>query len=188
MILGSKSPRRQELLKLICNDFEVKTIDVDESVDVYSSVKEYANKIATKKINAYVNYFGKDEIIICADTIVALGDTILEKPKNKEHCYQMIKNLQNNFHIVYTTVAISYYGKIKKFMEKTIVYVDEMTESEINEYIQTEEPYDKAGGYGIQGIFSKYISKISGDYYNVMGLPVSRLFKELKKLKKASSN
>ena len=68
------------------------------------------------------------------------------------------------------------------------MYVDEMTESEINEYIHTEEPYDKAGGYGIQGIFSKYISKISGDYYNVMGLPVSRLFKELKKLKKASSN
>ena len=184
MILGSKSPRRQELLKLIVDDFEVQTIEVDETVDDYTSVKDYANQITSKKIKSYVEHFGKDEIIICADTIVALGDVILEKPKSKEHCYKMIKALQNNTHIVYTTVAISYYGKIKKFMEKTYVYVDEMSEEEIQNYINTTEPYDKAGGYGIQGIFSKYISKIVGDYYNVMGLPVSRLYKELNKLKK----
>ena len=91
MILGSKSPRRQELLKLIVDDFKVQTIEVDETVDDYISVKDYANQITSKKIKSYVEHFGKDEIIICADTIVALGDVILEKPKSKEHCYEMIK-------------------------------------------------------------------------------------------------
>lgn len=184
MILGSKSPRRQELLKLISDEFRVQTIEVDESVDAYSSPIEYAHIIANKKINAYLEYFGSDEIIICADTIVVLNGKILEKPKDKNHCYQMIKELQNNKHLVYTTVAISYYGSITTFLEETAVYVDPMTEDEITEYVNSDEPYDKAGGYGIQGVFSKYISKIDGDYYNVMGLPVSRLYKELNKLKK----
>lgn len=186
MILGSKSPRRQELLKLITDDFRIETLDVDETVESYSSAKDYATQIAEKKIKAYLEKFGEREIIICADTIVVVNDLILEKPKDRLSCYQMIKNLENTYHYVYTTFSISYYGKINIFREETKVYVDKMTDEEIYQYIDSEKPYDKAGGYGIQGEFCKFISKIEGDYYNVMGLPVSRLYKELKFLEKSN--
>lgn len=184
MILGSKSPRRQELLKLITDDFRIETLDVDETVESFSSAKDYATQIAEKKIKAYLEEFGNNEIIICADTIVVANDLILEKPKDRVSCYEMIKCLENNSHYVYTTFSISYYGVISIYREETKVYVDKMTDKEIYEYIDLENPYDKAGGYGIQGPFCKYISKIEGDYYNVMGLPVRRVYKELKSLEK----
>lgn len=184
MILGSNSPRRQELLKLICSDFKVATIEVDETIEKYKNPVDLVKQIAKKKIQAYQTRFGNDDIIICADTIVEKDGKILGKPHNEQEAIEMINTLKHTVHNVYTCVSISYYGKIKTFLERTKVYVDDIEESQIIEYVKTAEPYDKAGGYGIQGTFAKYISRIDGDYYNVMGLPVSRLYKELNNLRK----
>lgn len=182
MILGSASPRRKELLSIISNEFNVQTIEVDETIDNYKSPTDLVKKIASKKIKAYLKQFGKDEVIICADTIVVKEDMILGKPKDKEDALRMINLINDSYHYVYTCVSISYYGKIKTFLEKTKVYVTKINDEEIDEYINTKEPYDKAGAYAIQGAFAKFITKIDGDYYNVMGLPVSRLYQELKQL------
>lgn len=182
IILGSKSPRRKELLNLLGYDFQIVVSDVDEKV-AYSSFKDMVLKIALKKAEAIAsNYL--DYLIISADTIVVCGDEVLGKPKDRDDCRRMIKLLQGNTHFVYTAVVLMYQKETKYFVEETKVWVTKMSDEEIETYINTNEPYDKAGGYGIQGIFGKYIEKINGDYYNVMGLPICRLNKEINKLMK----
>lgn len=181
IILGSQSPRRKELLELLGYEFTVISPNVDETVE-YTTFPEMVQKIAFKKAH-HISQTYKDELIICADTIVVCEDECFGKPKSKEDAYYMIKALSGKPHSVYTAVACIYQGKEYGFVEETKCYVTDMTEEEILDYISTSEPYDKAGAYGIQGIFAKYIEKIDGDYYNVMGLPICHLNKLINKIK-----
>lgn len=128
-----------------------------------------------------------DTVVIGADTIVVLDGQILGKPRNEEHAFEMLQNLQGRSHEVYTGVAFLSYNKEGKkevisHAVETKVHVHEMSEKEIREYVATKDPMDKAGGYGIQGVFAAYIDGIEGDYYNVVGLPVSYVYQQLKEI------
>ena len=180
LILASKSPRRKEILEMAGYSFDVKVSNVDENVDA-NSISEMSLKISKKKCDA-VFLENKDSVVISADTIVVINDRVLEKPKSKDDCREMINLIQNNVHDVYTSVVVKSKDKEIQFLETTKVYVCAMSEQEIEDYINTTEPYDKAGGYAIQGVFGKYIEKIDGDYYNVMGLPICKLNKVLKEM------
>lgn len=181
IILASKSPRRKEILASAGYDFDVKVSNADENVSA-NSITEMSLMISKRKCDAVFEE-NKDCVVISADTIVVINDKVLEKPKSVDNCREMIKTLQDNVHEVYTSVIVKSIEKEVSFLEKTKVFVGKMTDEEIEEYINTSEPYDKAGGYAIQGIFGKYIEKIEGDYYNVMGLPIYRLNKVLKEFK-----
>lgn len=183
IILGSNSPRRKELLRQIGYQFTVVSPDIDENIDGVNLV-DMVEKISLEKAKSLqTKYYGN--LIICADTIVVVNDQHLGKPINKDDAFRMIKMLQNNVHQVYTAVTVVYLDNVYKFCVQTDVYVNDMDDEEILEYISTDEPYDKAGGYGIQGVFAKHIDRIDGDYYNVMGLPISRLDKLIKQIKKS---
>lgn len=189
IILGSASPRRRELLAQIGIEFDIVVSHKEEyykSILPEAIVKELAFMKA-KNVSSELEMLSpiKNTIIIGADTIVALEDKILGKPKDTKDAFQMLKNLQGRAHQVYTGVAILDYNQqgecqiINQAVE-TKVYVHEMEDEEIRSYIQSGEPMDKAGAYGIQGKFAAYIDKIEGDYYNVVGLPISYLYQQLK--------
>ena len=184
IILGSKSPRRKEILEMAGFDFKVLVSDVDENVSE-TKPEDKVIAIALRKANAIFDIVKDnmdDKIIVCADTIVVTNDgEVLEKPKDKEDARRMISDIQGTFHYVYTAYVIKSKEKEVKGLEKTEVYVVKMSEDEIEEYINMKEPYDKAGAYAIQGFFGKYISHINGDYYNVMGLPLCKICQEIKK-------
>lgn len=178
IVLGSGSPRRKELLCQMGFDFEVDPPLVDENVDG-NNPKDIVKKIVTIKGEETYKKHHKD-LVICADTIVVCDGFILGKPNDKDEARWMIKLLENNTHDVLTGVYIRSTINKKVFVCKTKVIVDEMTDEEIENYINTPEAYDKAGGYAIQGTFSKYIKEIKGDYYNVMGLPMNKSYKTIK--------
>lgn len=182
IVLGSKSARRKELLELMGYDFSVDYVDIDEVVNNYKTPVEYAKKVVTKKGNLISKKY-KDKLVICADTIVVLGNEIINKPVDINDARDMISSLSNKEHKVITAVYLKYKDYKKVFYEVTKVYFDKLSNKEIEDYINTKEPYDKSGGYGIQGIFGKHIKKINGDFYNVMGLPINRLYEEIKKIK-----
>lgn len=181
IVLGSSSPRRSELMRLIGYEFLIANPDVNEDIKDNNPLK-YVRNIVKKKGDFIFEKFPL-AIIVCADTIVVKNNMILGKPKNKQEAFEMLKNLQNDAHDVYTAVLIQYEKYRKVFVEKTKVYIDSLTDEEIESYIVTSEPYDKAGGYAIQGIFGKYIKKIVGDYYNVVGLPINLVYREIEKIK-----
>ncbi len=186
LILGSASPRRRELLEQIGVKFEV---FVSKKEEVYTSTEpeEIVKELALMKAeNVASEIRAKNAIVIGADTVVVQDNRILGKPKDKEDAFAMIQNLQGRMHKVYTGVAVLEFDENgKKEMVnhavETKVYVHAMTEAEIWEYILTGEPMDKAGAYGIQGRFGAFIDRIEGDYYNVVGLPISYLYQILKK-------
>ncbi len=181
LILASKSPRRKEILDMINIDFEVLVIDVEENIELKNPT-DYVLATAKKK-GEYAKKLKPNDTILSCDTIVVLDDKILEKPKSKEQAYEMIKELSGKIHLVYTGVYICDLNEnvCENFYVVTKVIVDEMSEKEIIDYINTDEPYDKAGGYAIQGLFAKYIKGIEGDYFNVMGLPINEVYFHLKK-------
>jgi len=181
IILGSKSPRRRELLTQMGYKFATEQIEIDETVESFIDVKDYVSQIAKRKGRIISNKH-PDDLVICADTIVALGETIFEKPKDKEDARRMIKGLSGRSHDVFTAVFLKLGDIEKTFVVRTRVEIDNMTDAEIEAYVSTDEPYDKAGAYAIQGKFGKYIKGIHGDYYNVMGLPICRLNREIEKL------
>jgi|SRR5690554_4554995 len=182
IVLGSKSPRRQELFKLLGYQFVIHPSNADENSSETDPIK-WVKKIAKRKAEALGLTFN-DSLIITADTIVLHKGEILGKPKDKTEAFAMIKSLQNDTHNVYTAIVCLYKDEYTEFIEGTKVFVTKMSDEEILAYVETDEPYDKAGGYGIQGLFGKYIEKIEGDFYNVMGLPLCKLNKVLNKIKK----
>lgn len=182
IILASQSPRRQELLAILGLPFEVMSSDVDETI-TFTDPAKVVEELSVRKAEAVASQVS-DAIIIGADTVVSVDERILGKPKDKEEAREMITLLQGRSHMVYTGVTIQEAkkgGPICTFSEGTQVNVAPMNEEEVDAYIASEEPYDKAGAYGIQGLFSKFIEGIEGDYYNVVGLPVHRLYVEMKK-------
>lgn len=179
IILATNSPRRKELLSQLGIDFELRTKDVDESYPVSFRPEAVAVYIAEKKANSFLNAI-KDELLIAADTVVAIGDEIFGKPVDEQDAKRMLQHLSGKNHEVITGVALLFKGKIYSFFEKTTVYFKELSEMEIDYYIQHYRPYDKAGSYGIQewiGLIGVY--KIEGSYNNVVGLPTSRLYHEI---------
>lgn len=188
IILASKSPRRKELLENIGIKPLIIVSDADENIDE-SNPEELVKKLSHIKAQAVYdkikadNAIGlnEDDYILGADTVVYADKEILGKPKDKEDARRMIKMYSGAYHSVYTGFSlISSDGKIVSDYCETKVYVYDMSDDEIEEYISTDEPYDKAGAYGIQGLFGKYIEKIDGDYNNVVGLPVSKIVHTLK--------
>ena len=183
MILASGSPRRKELLQMLEVPFEVLVSDTEEVI-TKNEPAEVTKELSYQKAMAVAGHV-EEGIIIGADTVVSIDGKILGKPADTEEAREMIYKLQGKSHMVYTGVTvIAKSGDMvsaSSFAEGTKVNVAPMTENEIEAYISTDEPYDKAGAYGIQGLFGKFIEGIKGDYFNVVGLPVHRLYEELKK-------
>lgn len=180
IILASNSPRRQELLKYIGFEFDINVIESDESYDASKSPEEIALHIAQNKALPYTIL--ENTILITADTIVALENSILGKPKSSIEAIEMLQLLSGKMHSVITGVCIKTLHETIQFTETTKVYFKEITIEDIIYYVENFNPLDKAGAYGIQewiGMIA--IDKIEGSYYNVMGLPTAKLFIELKK-------
>lgn len=176
IILASKSPRRKELLSLITEDFIIKTADVDETLP--KGIKpdkavEYLSKIKAEPFD------NGTDTVIGADTVVAIDGRILGKPKNRDDAFNMLKMLSGRAHSVFTGVTVIRPDQSITFSVETKVKFFDLTDEEINRYINTDEPYDKAGAYAIQGKGSLFVEKIDGDYFNVVGLPISTLNKYL---------
>jgi len=180
IILGSSSPRRRELMGLLGYPFEVVYPGVDEIENGLKPIEVVKGIARTKRKAIQKEY--KTDLVICADTIVVLDERILGKPKTKNDARRMISLLQDRTHEVLTAVECGKGKNIHSFVVKTKVSIAKMSSDEIEAYIETDEPYDKAGGYAIQGLFAKYVQKIDGDYYNVMGLPLAKLYQVLKKM------
>lgn len=177
IILASQSPRRQELLKLITDDFEIKVSNVDETLPDGITPKDAVMYLSKIKARVFAD---SENIVVGADTVVSLDGKILGKPKDEENAREMLKFLSGKSHSVFTGVTLANSKKTKTFAVETKVKFFELTDDEIDAYIKTGEPFDKAGAYGIQGCGSLLVEKIDGDYFNVVGLPVSTLFRELK--------
>lgn len=183
-ILASASPRRKELLKLIHEEFEVRSIDTAEVIRPGELPEVAVMALAQEKAQALVER-GKLEVpslIIAADTMVYCNG-FLGKPKDEQDARTMLEMLSGRVHQVYTGYCILHTGKGKKIIDyvKTVVEMKHLTTLEISEYISSGEPMDKAGAYGIQGTGARFIRRIDGDYYNVMGLPVNHLYETLQR-------
>lgn len=179
VILASASPRRQELLKLIFDDFEVMPANIDETVRKTIELTQFPEYLALKKSRHIAERRPIDDIVIGCDTGVFIDEIMLGKPKDKEQAYDMLKMLSGKTHKVITGVSIFFKGKNICFSETTEVEFYPLTELEITEYVETGEPMDKAGAYGIQGKGALLIKKINGDYFNVVGMPVAALKQKL---------
>lgn len=180
LILASASPRRKELLKLITDNFKVIATDVDETLPKDIKAENSAEYLAAVKAKA-VGYI-ENAVVIGCDTVVSIDGKILGKPIDRGNCREMLKSLSGKSHFVYTGVCILYNNNSYCFTEKTEVIFHELSDGEIEDYMDTGEPFDKAGGYGIQGRGALLVKEIHGDYFNVVGLPVSELNKKLKEL------
>ncbi len=185
MILASGSPRRHELINLITSDIQIIVKEIVEVIDQKASPQKNVQDLARQKAMAVAEDY-KQEIVIGADTVVCLEGHIMGKPKSEAEAKEMLRKLSGKTHEVCTGVAIIQKNKgvDQTFVETTYVTMKNLSDEEIEAYVTTREPMDKAGSYGIQGKGALYISHINGDYYNVMGLPVHKLYEALNKIKK----
>lgn len=185
-ILASKSPRRQELLKMLNIDFEVIASTKEEIKDNKLSPIDNCINISKQKAIDIKNQTDGDRVIISCDTIVEKDNMLYGKPKNYNEAFKMLKLLNNTSHNVISCLTVIYVKDNQEKLYQTSgigkVYIDNMSDFEIDHYIRTNEPYDKAGGYAIQEKFGKYITKIEGDYYSIVGLPLNKLYNILKEL------
>jgi septum formation protein len=182
IILASKSPRRQELLRLMDIDFRIVLKDVDESYPANLKPEEIAVYIAEKKAKAFDETI-TDEVVLTADTIVCIDNQILGKPENAAHAIEMLQLLSGRMHRVITGVCLLYKHHYHSFYDVSEVYFNKLTDDEISSYVNKYQPFDKAGSYGIQeriGLIG--IERINGSYTNVVGLPTEKLYKELMNL------
>lgn len=181
LILASSSPRRKELLENLRITFTISSSEVDESFDPQLSSEDVVMDLAERKAKAIFQE-NPNAFVLGSDTIVVVDGQVLGKPTDATEAVSMLKMLSGRQHDVYTGVAIISEHGSTRFYEKTEVWFWELTDEEIHSYVQTGEPLDKAGAYGIQGHGSMLVQKINGDYYAVVGLPVARTYRELKRL------
>ena len=174
IILASKSPRRKELLENIGLKFSVRPADIEE---VHRGIVGFGNiviDLAEQKADAIKEKMFHDRIIIASDTIVVINEKILNKPTDREDAFNMLRSLSGNIHSVFSSLYV-YDGyekkEIKEFTETRVEFY-KLTDKQINDYLDTHEPFDKAGAYGIQGYGSKFIKKIEGCFFSVMGFPI----------------
>lgn len=184
-VLASGSERRQELLHRIVDEFNIIVSDFDEDKILFKgNVDEYVVDLAKGKALSVKESLKEEAIIIAGDTVVVLDDKILGKPNNEEDAYNMLKQLSGRTHRVYSGLVVinMYNNKIEQESLYTEVKFSNLTEEEIESYIKTGEPLDKAGAYGIQGYGGVFIEGINGCYYNVVGLPLNLLNKIMKEI------
>ena len=177
VILASASPRRREILESLGVDIKIVTTDVDESFNK-TTPSDIAMQIAEKKCRAVYERLDADLSalpVISADTIVVVEGEIMGKPKNESDAFRMLKKLSGKAHEVTTGICVGVNGVFNCSYATTKVFIDELSDKQIQAYIDSRDPFDKAGAYGIQGIFSKHIKKIDGCYFNVVGLPTNAL-------------
>ncbi|MBR4971444.1 MAG: septum formation inhibitor Maf [Oscillospiraceae bacterium] len=180
LILASQSPRRKELLSLFGIPFIVRVSDVDETMDFDRPAFDEVARVSRCKALAVARE--ADDVVIAADTIVVVDGRVLGKPRSAEEAVQMLQWLSDRDHQVMTGVTVLCGQREMVFTEVTDLHFRALTDSEIRRYVQSGEPMDKAGAYGIQGGAALFCDKMTGDYYNVMGLPVCRLGQVLKEL------
>ncbi len=178
-ILASASPRRRELLKYILDDFKIICADIDETVPEGMSALDVPEHLSVKKAE-FIADKHPDAIVVAADTVVILDDEILGKPKSEKDAFLMLKKLSGKTHLVVTGCSIARGDKRKSFSVCSKVTFFELSDQAICDYIAKNESMDKAGAYGIQGFGSVLVEKIEGDYFNIVGLPVSALNRKLK--------
>lgn len=179
LVLASKSPRRKELLDLLQIPFEIIVSEIDETINLKGDLKKEIENLAYRKAQK-VFETNQDAIVVGSDTIVVIDNEVLGKPKDKKDAFRMLKMLSGNTHEVITGVCLLSKSKKDTFSSTTKVKFNDLSDEEIEEYLNTKEPYDKAGAYAIQGLGAKYINSIEGDYYTVMGLPIAEVYKRLK--------
>ncbi|GMH34007.1 hypothetical protein BSKO_01841 [Bryopsis sp. KO-2023] len=199
IVLASKSPRRRELLNLFgLRKFEVQSSSFEETLDPksFSSPGEYATETAFHKaidvVDVLATTGAQGDIVIAADTIVDLKGEVLEKPSDEQHAFEMLSRISGNVHFVHTGVVLvlpsvrdtvkDEEGVVRRFWTTTQVEFDDLSPETIKAYIATGEPMDKAGAYGIQGFGGAFVKRIEGCYFNVMGLPLNMLSKNLQTL------
>jgi septum formation protein len=178
VILASQSPRRRELLNLIGIAHEVQPADIDESYLTGERPREHAERLARGKTAVIVER-EPDAVVIGADTIVVVDGDVLGKPNDDLEAVRMLARLAGRSHTVITAVAVAWRGETRSSSEEVGVTFHPLTRAEIDAYIATREPMDKAGAYGIQGYGATIVSRVDGDYFAVMGLPLQRLTREL---------
>lgn len=183
IILASKSPRRQELIKGLELPFEVHTYEVEESFPDTLKAAEIALFLAEKKARAYSLPIAVGEVLLTADTIVWVNDHVLNKPESEAESFRMLREICGTTHEVFTGVCLRTHDQLHTFYERSEVTCKNISDKAILHYIHSYKPFDKAGSYGIQDWFGyTAVEKVNGCFYNVMGLPVSRLYEELHKL------
>ena len=182
VILASASPRRKEILQNTKLNFDIQKSDIEEVILENESPEDMVVRLAYEKAFDVAKR-NTDRLVIGADTIVALDNEVLGKPKDQNEAYQMIKRLSNKTHKVITGISLINLKENKIIKDYVVSFVTfkDLSEDSIKDYINTNESLDKAGAYGIQGYFAKYIREIQGEYTTIVGLPVGRLWHELKK-------
>lgn len=181
LLLASKSPRRRQLLSQLGFPVEYVTLDTDEHVDPSMPADQVAEHLARRKAASYpADKIKDDEILVTADTVVVHDNRVLGKPADRNEAIAMLRSLSGDRHTVYTGVCLRTASAETSFTESTDVFFRQLTDSDIEHYVDTYRPYDKAGAYGIQEWIGMIgISRIEGCYYNVMGLPTARLYESL---------
>ena len=187
IILASASKRRQDLLKMINLDYKVIVSDEEEVVDKSLTVLENCQNISYQKALNVLKKVKEDSIIISCDTVVCKDNELIGKPKDKLDATSMLKKLSGTSHIVYsclTVLKVKNQEIIEEYKEvgEGLVYVDSLSNEEIEDWINKGNPYNKAGGYAIQEEFGKYVTQIEGDFYSIVGLPLNKLYQILKKV------
>lgn len=179
IILASESPRRREILANTDLSFTTKTLPTDEFIDPSLPLEKAIEQVALQKALAIQHLYPSD-VILGADTVVCIDNIVLGKPHTKEVAMQMLRQLSGKTHRVITGVAIIKGDEQEVFHEISEVTFFELSDEEITSYVESKEPLDKAGAYAIQGKGAILVAKISGDYYNIVGLPIARVYRKLK--------
>jgi septum formation protein len=182
LILASGSPRRKELLSYFNIPMEIKKPDIEEHVDPDLTPEEVVKSLAFQKGDWVVKDIGSENPVLSSDTIVVLDGNILGKPADRDDAMKMMRTLSGRTHHVFTGVAVFFKDKVDVFDVKSGVTFKKLSEKEIADYCATDEPYDKAGAYAVQGIGSFMVKSIDGSYSNVIGLPVSEVIEHFQKL------
>jgi septum formation protein len=178
LVLASRSPRRAELLKAAGFEFTIRAADVDETPRDGEDPFVYTVRLAIDK--AYAVPVNDDEIVLASDTTVVLGNEIMGKPKDAADATRMLRALAGQKHAVITAICLRYGDEVETDNSQTYVWFVPLSDAEIADYVASGEPMDKAGAYAIQGLASKFIDRIEGSYSNVVGLPMSLVYRDLK--------
>ena len=184
VILASQSPRRRELMDLGKIDYEIIVSNFDEKVEKKFNLEDQSKEIAYGKAREVFDNTQGNRIVIGSDSLVILDGEQLGKPKDREDAVQMLKKIQGRDHTVYTSIAVlvENEGEYKEYKElhQAKVFIKKMTDEEIDRYVDSDEPYDKAGAYGVQTSFAVFVERIEGEYSVVVGLPLCRVYEILK--------
>lgn len=183
LVLASASPRRRQLLQGLDLPVEITQVEVDETPPAGLPVREVAEHLARKKAEAWTGTLAPDQVLVTADTTVILGEMLLNKPEDDADARRMLGLLSGRMHEVYTGVCLRHAGGMRSFTDVARVYFRAMSEAEITYYVARHRPLDKAGAYGVQDwLGHTTVERIEGSFYNVMGLPLHRVYAELKSL------